>query len=216
MTVSPVRATAAAAAIGVATVFAAGCSSATKEATKDAASSATSMASSATSAASSAMQSATDSAGNTTLYYPDEQNAMFSIVAPSNWTVSKIAEVGEFGSLESQNGSVLQFRAQKFASEAETKAEVDAIVDSTMSFLQDNYVDIKLDDAKDVTVDGQPGAQLAGSGKDKDGNAVQFVSAMITLGPDSLAEIWAAVFPEGNNDLNEATAVLDSIKVAKP
>lgn len=217
MATATTRAAAAAAGIAITAAFAVGCSSATKEATKDAASSATSMASSAASSASSAVQSAADTApGTTTLYYPDQQNAMFSIVAPANWTVSKIAEVGEFGSLESADGSVLQFRAQKFASEAETKAEVDSIVNSTMEFLKDNYVDITLEDPKDVTIDGQPGAQLAGNGKDKDGNAVQFVSAMITLGPDSLAEIWAAVFPEGNNDLAEATAVLDSFKPAKP
>ena len=38
---------------------------------------------------------------------------------------------------------------------------------------------------------------------------------MITPGPDSLAEIWLAVFPEGSNNLAEATAVLDSFKRAK-
>ena len=68
---------------------------------------------------------------------------------------------------------------------------------------------------KNVTVDGQPGAQLAGTGKDKDGNQVKFLSAIITLAPKSIAEIWAAVFPEGNNDLDAASAVLDSFKVAK-
>ena len=54
-----------------------------------------------------------------------------------------------------------------------------------------------------------------GTGKDKDGNQVKFLSAIITLAPKSIAEIWAAVFPEGNNDLDTATAVLDSFKVAK-
>ena len=95
------------------------------------------------------------------------------------------------------------------------RAEIDAIVDSTNEFLKDNYVDVQLDDPKDVTVDGQPGAQLAGIGKDKDGNEVKFLSAIIALGPTSIAEIWAAVFPEGSNDLDAATAVLDSFKVVK-
>ena len=45
---------------------------------------------------------------------------------------------------------------------------------------------------------------------DKDGNAVKFLSAMIFLGPTSIAEIWAAVFPEGSNDLDVATQVLNS------
>ena len=67
-----------------------------------------------------------------------------------------------------------------------------------------------------MTAGGQPGTELAGTGKDEDGNPVKFLSAIIVLGPQSLAEIWAAVFPEGNSDLEAATAVLDSFKPATP
>lgn len=149
-----------------------------------------------------------------TLHYPTQDASMFSIDAPAEWKVTEIAEVGDFGSLESENGSVLQFRAVELDSEEEAKKEISSIFDSTGEFLQENYTDIKLDDPKEITVDGQPGAQLSGTGKDKEGNAVQFVSAMIALGPKSIAEIWAAVFPEGegNNDLEEAQAVLGSFK----
>jgi hypothetical protein len=210
------RATVVAACLAVTATFAVGCSK-TQEATKGAVSSATSAASSAASAVSSAATSAaTAAAGTTTLYYPDQETAMFSIVAPDSWKVSKIDQVGDFGSLESADGSVLQFRAQKFDSDDQTKKEIDAIADSTKDFLKENYTDIQLDDPKDITVDGQPGLQLAGTGKDKAGNAVKFLSAMIFLGPQSLAEIWAAVFPEGNNDLDVASTVLDSFKLSKP
>ena len=212
MTKTVARTAAAAACLAVAATFTVSCS-ATKEATKEAVSTATSAASSAASAASTAATAAT---GTTTLYYPEEQGAMFSIVAPDNWKVGKIDQVGDFGSIESADGSVLQFRAQQFGSDEETKKEIDAIADSTKEFLQTNYTDIQLDDPKDITVDGQPGLQLAGVGKDKAGNAVKFMSAMIFLGPQSLAEIWAAVFPEGNNDLEVAGTVLDSLKLAKP
>lgn len=210
------RTTAATIGFALAATLAVSCT-ATKEATKDAASSATSAASSAASAATSAASSAASAVagGKTTLYYPEEQGAMFSIEAPDDWTVGKIDAVGDFGSIESTNGSVLQFRAQKFDTEDEAKKEIDSIVDSTMGFLKDNYTDIKLEDPKDVTVDGQPGSQLAGDGKDADGNAVKFLSAIVAIGPTSIAEIWAAVFPEGSNDLDTATAILDSFKVAK-
>lgn len=226
MPITITRVTATAVSLAVAATFAVSCSQ-TKEATKDVASSASSVASSAGSAASSVATSAAGAAssaagsaagavaGKTTLFYPEEQGAMFSIEAPDDWKVDKIAQVGDFGSLESPNGSVLQFRAQNFDTETEAKKEIDDIVDSTTGFLKDNYTDVKLDDPKDVTVDGQPGAQLSGTGKDKDGNAVQFLSAVVALGPKSIAEIWGAVFPEGNNDLDTATAILDSFKVAK-
>ncbi|MBU3666114.1 MAG: hypothetical protein FGM15_09615 [Chthoniobacterales bacterium] len=147
-----------------------------------------------------------------TLHYPTQDASMFTIEAPADWEVTSIDEVGEFGSLESENGSVLQFRAVECENEEEAKKEIDSIFDSTGEFLAENYTDIKLDEPKEITVEGQPGAQLAGTGKDKEGNAVQFVSAMIALGPKTVAEIWAAVFPEGNNDLTTAQAVLNSFK----
>ena len=149
-----------------------------------------------------------------TLHYPTQDTTMFSIDAPADWEVTEIESVGDFGSLESENGSVLQFRAQEFATEDEAQKEVDSVVESTFEFLQENYTDIKLEDPKEITIEGQPGMQVTGVGKDKEGNAVQFLSAIVVLGPKTVAEIWAAVFPEGegNNDLAAAQAVLGSFK----
>ena len=215
MTTKLTRTTAAAAGLAIAASLVTSCSQ-TKEATKDVASPASSAASSATSAASATTSSENFAAGTTTLYYPQQPGAMFSIEAPSNWTVGKIDQVGDFGSLESPNGAVLQFRAQNYDTEDAASKEIESIVDSTMTFLQDNYTEINLDDPVEVTAGGQPGTELAGTGKDKDGNPVKFLSAIIVLGPQSLAEIWAAVVPEGNSDLEAATAVLDSFKPATP
>jgi hypothetical protein len=215
MTTTLTRTTAAAVGLAIAASLVTSCSQ-TKEATKDVASSASSAASSATSAASATTSSENFAAGTTTLYYPQQPGAMFSIEAPSNWTVGKIDQVGDFGSLESPNGAILQFRAQNYDTEDAASKEIESIVDSTMTFLQDNYTEINLDDPVEVTAGGQPGTELAGTGKDKDGNPVKFLSAIIVLGPQSLAEIWAAVLPEGNSDLESATAVLDSFKPATP
>lgn len=147
-----------------------------------------------------------------TLHYPTQDKSMFSIDAPAEWKVTEIEETGDFGSLESEDGSVLQFRAQEFETEDEAKKEIDSIFESTGEFLKDNYTDIKLDEPKEINVEGQPGAQLTGTGKDKDGNAVQFLSAMIALGPKSIAEIWAAVFTEDSSDLEAAKTILGSFK----
>ena len=209
------RTTAAAVGLAIAATLVTSCSQ-TKEATKDAASPASSAVASATSAASATTSSENFAAGTTTLYYPQQPGAMFSIEAPSDWTVGKIDQVGDFGSLESPNGAILQFRAQNYDTEDAASKEIESIVDSTMTFLQDNYTEINRDDPVDVTAGGQPGTELAGTGKDKDGNPVKFLSAIIVLGPQSLAEIWAAVLPEGNSDLDTATAVLDSFKPATP
>jgi hypothetical protein len=142
-----------------------------------------------------------------TLHYPTQDATMFSIDAPADWEVTAISEVGEFGSLESENGSVLQFRAVECESEEDAKAEIDAISESTAEFLQENYKDIELGDVKELEIKGMPAFQLGGDGKDKDGNDVKFVSAIIILGPTTIAEVWAAAYAE---DLDSAEAVLGS------
>ncbi|MGA0848780.1 MAG: hypothetical protein ACO3RX_02415 [Chthoniobacterales bacterium] len=152
---------------------------------------------------------ATAQADTKTLHYPTQDATMFSIDAPAEWEVTEIAEVGEFGTLESEGGSVLQFRAVECDSEEDAKAEIDAIFDSTAEFLEENYTDIQLDDPKEINVEGQPGAQLVGTGKDKDGDSVQFLSAMIALGPTTVAEVWAAAYAD---DVPSAQAVLQSFK----
>lgn len=157
----------------------------------------------------------TPSKGETkTLHYPTQDATMFSIDAPADWAVTEIEEVGDYGSLQSENGSVLQFRAVQCANDEEAVKEIDSIVSSTPGFLQENYTDIQLDDPEEITIEGQSGSQLSGTAKDKQGNVVKFLSAMLLLGPTTIAEIWAVVFPEGegNDDLAVATAVLQSFK----
>jgi len=209
-------ATVAAACLAVTATFAVGCSK-TQEAAKDVATSAASVASSAPSKAAmpegQADGGAALAAGMTTLYYPEQQGAVFSVIAPDDWTVTKADQVGDFVSLESVNGSILQFRERAFSTEDQGTKEVDSIVASTLDFIDNSYTDINLSDPDNITVDGQPGFAFTGDGKDKDGSAVKFLSATIVLDTARVVEIWAAVYGEGNNDGDTASTVLDSLKL---
>ena len=209
MNATMIRATAAAGGLAIAATFAVGCSQ-TKEADKAVASSAASVSSVVSSAETAASSAVAGSGDVTTLIYPDETNPMFSVDAPPNWLVTGVGQVGDFGTLESPSGSVLEFRAQNYDTEAAAEAEAGSIVESTFEFLKENYTDVKLDDPTDTVVQGKPAMELTGTGKDKDGNPVQFLSAVIALGPKSVAEVWAAVFPEGSDDLAAAEATLAS------
>jgi len=216
MHVMTVRTAAVAAGIAIAVTLAAGCSQ-TKEATKSAVSSASSVGSSAASSAAGAAETAASSAmgapaSATTLYYPTQAESVFSVDTPGNWKVTQIEQFGDFTDLRSENGSVLSFRAQNFDTVEETKTEAGSIVDSTMEFLKENYTDITLGDPTDVTFGEKPGLEITGTGKDEAGGEVKFLSTIIVLGPKSIAEIWAAVLPEGNNDLAEANAMIGSFK----
>jgi hypothetical protein len=144
-----------------------------------------------------------------TLHYPTEDESMFTIEAPADWEVTGIDEIGEFGSLQNENGSVLQFRAIECESEEAAKAEIESIGESTVKTLEEDYTDVKLGEVTELDFGGRPGFQLSGEGKDKEGNDVQFGSFTIILGPTTIAEIWAAAYPE---DKAVAEATLNSFR----
>ncbi len=150
-------------------------------------------------------------AGTQTLYYPTQDDAMFSIVAPSDWKVTAIEEVGDFASLESPNGNILQFRAQKFDTTDEAKKEVEAIFDDTAKFLDETYKEVKLNEPEEIKGD-NPGAALSGVGKDKDGNQYEFLSAMMAIDDTTVAEIWGAVSPDDKEEMEAAKKILGSFK----
>jgi hypothetical protein len=143
------------------------------------------------------------------LHYPTEDESMFTIKAPGDWEVTGIEEVGDFGSLESKNGSILQFRAVECENEKEAIAEIESISDSTVKMLEEHYTDVKLGDVQELEIDGIPAFELGGTAKDKDGNDVAILSTTVVLGKTTIAEIWAAVFPE---DVAGAKETLASFK----
>lgn len=149
-----------------------------------------------------------------TLYYPSQDEPIFSIEAPSDWKLTAIEEVGDFGSLESPNGSLLQFRAQKFDSSDEAKKEVEDIVDSTVQFLNENYKEVKLNDPSELKGE-LAGMQLTGKAKDKDGEESEVLSATIVIGPTTIAEIWGAVSADDKDEMAAANQILGSFKPVK-
>jgi hypothetical protein len=141
------------------------------------------------------------------LYYPTEDQSMFAIKVAAGWEVTGIDEVGEFGLLESENGSVLQFRAVDCETEEAAIAEIESIGDSTIELLEENYTDVQLGDVQELEIAGAPGFELSGTAKDKDGNEVAILSTTVILGKTTIAEVWAAVYPE---DLASAKETLAS------
>jgi len=146
-----------------------------------------------------------------TLHYPTQDASMFSIDAPADWKVSEIEEVGDFGSLESENGSILQFRAIECENEEDAKAEIDSISESTVKFLEENYTDIELGDVAESEMQGAAAFEVSGTAKDKEGDDVAILTCTVVLGKTTIGEVWAAVYPE---DIAAAKATLASFTPA--
>jgi hypothetical protein len=146
-----------------------------------------------------------------TLHYPEQDKSMFTIATPDDWKVTEIEEVGDFGSLESENGSILQFRAIECENEEDAKAEIDSISESTVKFLEENYTDIELGDVAESEMQGAAAFEVSGTAKDKEGDDVAILTCTVVLGKTTIGEVWAAVYPE---DIAAAKATLASFTPA--
>ncbi len=222
MTSKMIRAAVAAACLAVTATVAVGCSK-TQEAAKDVASSATSAASSApsTSVTPEGQADAGTAEGMTTVYYPEQQGAIFSVVAPNDWVVSKTSQVGDWAQLESPQGTFLQFRERDFHTDQNTKA--DLIMKAATDFIDDKFTDVKLDlkDESDGVdgVDGHRAFTMVGSGKVEGGGEMVFAAATVILDTDRVVEIWYVIDPSGttfDNESDTAGKVLDSLKLYTP
>jgi hypothetical protein len=146
------------------------------------------------------------SAGAGTIAYPTTQKPAFLVDVPDKWELEPADEPGGFFSVTGPTGVVLSFRTVP-------GADIDAAVEESMSFIQENYKKVNLEPAQDVTQAGLSGAYAKGTGIDKKaGTASVFAVAWFELKGKQIGEIWYAA--DANDKAGQAAAakILDSFR----
>jgi len=139
-------------------------------------------------------------AASTTLFYPTQDEASFSLVVPGDWEIEQAEEEGGFVTLNGPSGAQLSFRTV-----AAQKDELDAAIEQTVGWVGENYDSVKIDKATDAEENGIKGFSAAGTGKTKDdGSPVVFVMEWLILDNGQLAEVWFCV--DGNDKAGLAAA----------
>lgn len=141
------------------------------------------------------------------LGYPDMENASFVVEIPDDWTVEPGESVGDYVHVNSESGVYLAFRTIDGNEDAMKEA-----IEQSIVYLQENYQDVQVGDAKQVKQAGQEAFLMDGNGKDSEGDKVVFRMAWVALNDGTIGEIWFAALADDKDGINAAAAALSSFR----
>ncbi|HYI10139.1 MAG TPA: hypothetical protein VEK57_13855 [Thermoanaerobaculia bacterium] len=141
-----------------------------------------------------------------TLYYPDQENADFSVAVPGDWELEQAEEEGGFFTVTGPTGAQLSFRTVETGDD-----EIDAAMEQSMEWVFANYSDVKLDDPEDIVQNGMEGFNMTGTAKNE-GSPVVIVMAWLALKRSHLAEVLIVVDATDRPGLNAAERVIKTLR----
>ncbi|RBP42473.1 hypothetical protein DES53_106181 [Roseimicrobium gellanilyticum] len=149
------------------------------------------------------------SADTTTIHYPDEENAVFTVTAPDDWEFEAGTEDDPYCTLTKED-TVLYFKTVEGTEEALTEA-----IEETYEYVKETYPKAELPKPEETKIDGKPALAAAGKGKDEDGTPTEFGFAWVFVGKGKIAEIWFESADTDKKIVEEAVKILKSFKAGK-
>lgn len=146
------------------------------------------------------------SAGAETLAYPSADNPSFIIDHPANWTMEPGEDVGDYVTLTSPNGAVLQLRTIPG-----TEKAMDQAVQENVDYLGETFSNVEMGEPEELKGKLE-GSIITGSGKDEDDQDVGFAIYFIGLPDGRIAEIWYAVVKGDQASHKAAIDILNSFR----
>jgi hypothetical protein len=147
------------------------------------------------------------SAAPVKLYYPDQENADFSIEVPGNWELEQAEEEGGFFTVTGPTGVQLSFRTVRTRNDS-----IEASMEQSMQWVFDNFEDVELDDPEDVVQNGMEGFNMTGTGTDSNGDTMIIVMGWLALKRTHLAEVLVIVDPSDKAGLAAAERVIKTLR----
>lgn len=143
-----------------------------------------------------------------TVGYPNMEEASFVIDYPDDWAMVPGDNLGDYVSLAGPSGVSLQLRTVDGSESA-----MEQVVAENVQFLEDNYTEVELGDAKDIDAGGGlTGSLVQGSGVDSDKKPVNFAIFFVALPDGKIADIWYSAYQDDAEGSKAAAAVLDSFR----
>ncbi len=141
----------------------------------------------------------------TRVVYPNEAEMVFSVDVPSDWEMTPQEDEDGYFEVAGPNDLELSFRVVP-------GADIDAAVKDHVAYLKENFTDIKVADAKPVTINGLEAILLPGTGVDEDESARELGAGWFKLPGGQIGELWYNVEDGDAAGKAAASAVLNSLK----
>lgn len=141
----------------------------------------------------------------TRVYYPNQAEMAFTVDVPSDWEMTPQEDEDGYFEVAGPNDLELSFRVVP-------GADIDAAVADHVTYLKENFTDIKVADAKPVTINGLDAILLPGTGVDEDDSARELGAGWFKLPGGQIGELWYNVDDSDAAGKAAASAVLNSLK----
>jgi hypothetical protein len=146
---------------------------------------------------------------DTTIHYPNEKEAVFTITAPDDWEFEAGTEDNPYCTL-TKGETTLYFQTVEATEEGITAA-----IEGTYEYVQETYPKAKLPKPEETKINGKVALTASGNGKDEDGVATEFGFAWVFIDDKHIAEIWFESSDTDKKIIAEAVKILESFKVGK-
>lgn len=143
--------------------------------------------------------------GLTRVSYPDQANMAFTVDIPSDWDMTPQEDADGYFEVEGPNGLELSFRIVP-------GADIDKAVKEHVAYLEENFTEISVADAKPVSINGLEAILLPGSGVDEDEVKRDLGAGWFKLPGGLLGELWYNADDSDAEGKQAAIAVLNSLK----
>lgn len=146
------------------------------------------------------------SADTTTVFYPNQENAVFSVEAPEGWEFEPGDKDDPYCTLTKAD-TTLYFKTVEG-----TKEKLDEAIKETYEYVKDTYPKAELPDPKETKIDGKDAVAASGEGKDKEGDLYHFGFAWVFVGKGQIAELWYEASDSDEKLAAEVGKILKSFK----
>ena len=146
-------------------------------------------------------------AGLTTVHYPTQANAQFTVTVPSDWTLIPQGEEGaeDYFEVEGPNGLELSFRVVP-------GADIEQAVKDHVAYLEENFSEIAMGESRETQINGMDAILLPAKGKDEDDVLRDFGAGWFKLADGAIGELWYNVDASDAAGTKAAIDVLNSLK----
>jgi hypothetical protein len=142
----------------------------------------------------------------TRVFYPNQKEAVFTVDVPSDWKMIPQGEAGaeDYFEVEGPNGLELSFRIVP-------GADIEQAVKNHIAYLNDNFTEVKVEDAKETKINGMEALLAPGKGKDENGSVREFGAGWFDLGDGRIGELWYNVAVDDKSGTDASIKVLNSL-----
>jgi len=152
------------------------------------------------------------SAGELTkVFYPNQEEAAFTLLVPSDWNMIPQGEEGAEDYFEVEGPNLyLSFRIVP-------DGDLETAIEEHVEYLQEEYTDVEMAEPEEKEINGMEAFLLPAAGKDEDGELRELGSGWFLLDEESelIGELWYDVPADDDDAIAAAVAVLNSLQLAE-